>query len=252
MNILQKYTLIGAFGGAVLGSSVTYLVLKNRFDTQYDIRLEQEMQKSEAYWRSREADIRDSQSHPTEILAERYPGEIKKVMETYSPSGAVMSGEESSTWEGVTPDGEPIRVLSEDETQVNNVFVNGDPLLEDDWDYEEELKKRDTNFPYVIHRDEFEEGFPGHGQATLSYYEDNILVDEGGQIVDDVEGMVGIGNLDFFGKGSDDIHIVYIRNENLGMDYEVTEEEMSYAEGVHGFIQHSDHRHLRRFRGDDE
>ena len=31
------------------------------------------------------------------------------------------------------------------------------------------------------------------------------------------------------------------------MDYEVTEEEMPYAEGVHGFIQHSDHRHLRRF-----
>ncbi|MET0786535.1 MAG: hypothetical protein ABWY25_07515 [Paenisporosarcina sp.] len=97
-----------------------------------------------------------------------------------------------------------------------NVFRNDD---EDDWDYEEELKHRSPEHPYIIHRDEYFSDEMDFSQSTLSFYAgDQILCDEEDVPIYNPEKVVG--KLEF-GKGSRDPSIVYIRNEKLQAEYEV-------------------------------
>jgi hypothetical protein len=52
---------------------------------------------------------------------------------------------------------------------------------------------------------------------------------------DNRDNLVGDKNLDRFGHGSNDAFIVYIRNDQLEIVYEVVLSPNSYAEEVHGF-----------------
>lgn len=125
----------------------------------------------------------------------------------------------------------------------------------DDWNYDEELKKRTPHEPYVIHIDEFMQNEHDHEQTELQYYdEDGVVADQHDQTVP-VE-TVGEKNLKRFGDGSQNQYTVYIRNEQLELDIELQLVEGSYTESVHGIIKHSSERRekriLRRRRFDDD
>jgi hypothetical protein len=66
--------------------------------------------------------------------------------------------------------------------------------------------------------------------------------------IPDVNATVGDGNLDRFGHRSKDPRVVYIRNEKLGIEYEVCKSDGSYAEEVGGFIKHDNRPKIRKFR----
>lgn len=136
---------------------------------------------------------------------------------------------------------------------IREVNVFEEAHVEDVWDYEEEKKKRDPRVPYIIHKDEYMEGEPGHEQDTLTYFEkDDVLCDAQDQVIEDQDQMVGLGNLSHFGHGSGDKHVLYIRNEELTLDIELIHSDGSYAEEVHGFLEHSVERMRRRKRFDDD
>lgn len=116
---------------------------------------------------------------------------------------------------------------------------SGPPVLVDDptdaFDYEEELKHRSIDTPYVISYEEYMENDPEYIQVTLTFFEgDDILSDEHDKPVDDVDEYVGETNLLRFGHGSQDPNIVYIRNEKLDLDFEVARSDGSYAKEVQG------------------
>ena len=136
-----------------------------------------------------------------------------------------------------------------DEPEPQNIFEEAQVTHE--WDWHEERKKRSPDIPYVIHADERFET-EEYSDVTLTYYDgDDVLCNDRDEIVDpsDIDRLVGERNLNRFGHGSNDASIVYIRNDELTIIYEVIKSPNSYAEEVHGF-SHDDiyYRNLERMR----
>lgn len=104
----------------------------------------------------------------------------------------------------------------------NNVFVAIPP---DD--------PSDPTVPYLILEAEFAAGLLGHDHGSFTLYSDGMLVDENEEPLDDVNATVGLDNLQKFGhEGSDDPDTIYVRNERLGLDFEIHRNAITYAEVI--------------------
>jgi hypothetical protein len=103
------------------------------------------------------------------------------------------------------------------------------------WDYKEELAGRLEGQPYVIHQDEFSHNETGYSQTTYTYYaRDDVLVDEGnGHPLPHADIIVGVDNLKF-GHGTDDVDVVFVRNDRLELEMEICRVHDSYEEKVLG------------------
>ncbi len=89
-------------------------------------------------------------------------------------------------------------------------------------------------------------------QVSLTYFDgDDVLVDDRDQPVPDPDDSIGEDHLGRFGVGSKDNNIVYVRNDRLELDFEILRSNGKYAQEVLGFIEHSEHRGVRKFRHDD-
>ena len=64
---------------------------------------------------------------------------------------------------------------------------------------------------------------------TLKYYDDDILTDDRDEIIDDPVGIVGDDFKKHFGEYEDDC--VYVRNDNLDVDYEILLQGVPYYSG---------------------
>jgi hypothetical protein len=125
-----------------------------------------------------------------------------------------------------------------------NIMINVFPDENDDWDYDEEVKHRSPDHPYIIHRDEYFSNELDYRQSTLTFYEgDEILCDEQDVPVYNPEKVVG---KIIFGHGSQDISICYIRNEHLEAEYEVLVDHGYYQQEVLGAEVGKDIRHSTR------
>lgn len=62
---------------------------------------------------------------------------------------------------------------------------------------------------------------------TLKYYDDDILTDDRDEIIEDPVGIVGDDFKKHFGEYEDDC--VYVRNDNLDVDYEILLQGVSYV-----------------------
>jgi len=108
-------------------------------------------------------------------------------------------------------------------------------VSQDEWNYNKEIQTRDRNHPYIIHQNEFEESFPEYQQLQWTYYAgDDILCDERDEVVVRPELVVGEANLKRFGHGSGDPNMIYIRNDRLEIEWEITRSFKSHAEEVLG------------------
>ena len=83
------------------------------------------------------------------------------------------------------------------------------------------------NKPYVISPDEFGEN-EDYDTISLTYYADQVLVDDGGDKIEDVDDVVGMESLTHFGEYEDDS--VFVRNDRLRCDYEILMDERTYSE----------------------
>ena len=118
----------------------------------------------------------------------------------------------------------------EEDEQMVNVFVTEEE--DDDWDYEVEVAQRSESRPYVIHRDEYFSNEMDLSQQSLQYYAgDNILCDEYDKPIYNPDKIVGDIK---FGHGSRDPNICYIRNEELGVEFEVLNDPGYYQTEVLG------------------
>lgn len=121
-----------------------------------------------------------------------------------------------------------------EEAERNSVFTEVDP----NWNYEEELKHRTEDAPYILHRDEYLEEDNGYSQTTLTFYaSDQVLVDTDDTPIYDAHRLVG--EL-IFGKGSGDPSVVYVRNDRLMAEYEVLLEPGYYQVEVLGEVIEQD------------
>lgn len=116
-----------------------------------------------------------------------------------------------------------------------------------------DMPPRDPDRPYPISAAEWFQNETNYDQITLVYWaDDDVLVDDNNGIIRDTDRVVGNVNLqNRFGFLSDDPDIVYVRNERLKADYEITKDERNFGEVVHGVpVEQSDV--PRRMRSNDE
>jgi len=119
------------------------------------------------------------------------------------------------------------------------------------WDQDLEVSKRTKRFPYVIHLDEYKGNESKYDQIVYTYFEgDDVLSDVNDNVA--VPEIVGAENLQRFGHGSGDKDIVYIRNDALTVEICIHRSPNSYAEVVHGFVEHSAKRKRRPPRRFDD
>jgi hypothetical protein len=91
--------------------------------------------------------------------------------------------------------------------------------------YAEVLKKGGSNMsdddPYVISPLKFAEE-NDYETISLTYYQDGgWLVDDTGELVEDIQGTVGMDFPGHFGEYTEDPDTVYVRNDRLEVDYEI-------------------------------
>lgn len=102
----------------------------------------------------------------------------------------------------------------------------------DEWNYDEEVKNRRSETPYVIHRDEFYAEELGYEQTTMTYYSgDNIMANQEDSPVYNYNTIVGPL---LFGHGSPDPNVFHVRNESRREEYEIVFDSGHFAIEVLG------------------
>jgi len=139
-----------------------------------------------------------------------------------------------------------------DELKAQYDLVGVDASEEDDWDALVEAEKREEenefpeeyihveeadrdSEPYVISFEDYNNTRDEYDKITLLYFaQDDTLTGEDEELDPSLEDHVGVDALDSFGIKSEDPDMVYIRNDDLGIDFEIIRLEKSYREAVLG------------------
>lgn len=102
-------------------------------------------------------------------------------------------------------------------------------LVESEYTTRETIEEEGVidEMPYVIAPDEFDD-LENYDTNFLTLYADGVLTDDADEVIDDIEGTVGIENLDRIGEFEPDI--IHVRNDRLRCDYEITLVEQFYEE----------------------
>lgn len=238
--------LVVAGLAAVAGAAAGYFIGQKRTQSYYeDIVLPEETEKAKEFYSA----LNKKGPYETPQAAAKARG----------TSAAAEAGEAMGQYQGKIPYNKPdtvaeqVVVEAETEVKTKNVFVEAtvDPR---DWDYNREIQNRTPELPYVISHEEFVAGEEGHDREVLTYYvDDDVAVDTREVPVPDNDQVIGDDNLKRFGHGSHDPNIVYVRNEKLGLDFEIVRHSGSFtnqAAGPEPVIRHSHSRRSRRERGE--
>ena len=118
-----------------------------------------------------------------------------------------------------------------DEEEPMDIDVSDSICLDNGYrpNYEEEGGSKSMKRPYVISPDEFGEN-DDYDVISFSYYEDGILTDDANEVVDDIDSIIGLESLEHFGEYEDDS--VFVRNDEVRVDYEILRRQMSYEESI--------------------
>ena len=79
--------------------------------------------------------------------------------------------------------------------------------------------------PYLISPDEFGE-MDGYESISYTWYEDGILADDQGIVIEEVDELIGLENLTRFGEYEYDA--VHVRNDERREDYEILYSQKEY------------------------
>lgn len=137
-------------------------------------------------------------------------------------------------------EGQEVVVTVNEHIVESNIFAHTE-ATEDDWNYEDEVERRNPLSPYVIHHDEFharEMAEDGYLQSTLTFYVgDETLVDEDEKPIYDQAGTTGPL---LFGHGSGDPNVVYVRNMTRAAEYEIIRDPGHYRVEVLGLAMETE------------
>lgn len=192
-----KFTNVLVFAaGALIGSAVTYVVAKNKYE---------------------------------KIIQE----EVDEFKEQYAEHMKDVYGKDEET---------PQKINWDELEDLPKEELEGD---DDEEDYENDMSEYTriareyseekggadimANKPYVISPYDFD-SIDDYKTISLTYYEDGIVEDEHGDVLDDddVEDLVGLESLTHFGEYEDDS--VFVRNDFLQIDFEILRDPRTYAE----------------------
>ena len=238
-------------GGALVGSGVTILVLKKK----YEAKAEEEI-----------ASVRDSylkrlNEMEEEFEHERKTGE-KPVVEPHAEETPLPQ-------ERVVPTTEQLRTAYHKMNKPNPETVEGLKQTNEFLNYsrtEEEVKEEEAklalgaedpneNEPFVIPVQAYMDNEEMYEQYTLTYYvgDKQLVFEDSDEVIEDVDQTVGFHNLHNFGVESGNDDTVYVRNTKRLSEYEILRDPGKYHEKVQGIDTWDDSpepKHpIRKFRG---
>lgn len=250
MNRNGIVALTAALSGAA-GAAAGYVVAMKRLEAKYAEIADKEIAQARAFYKILD---KDGYPSPAEFIQAKRAAEEN----SFAQDQAVITRDQeqalSAEYRGekMAPDVEEGMV-----EVVENIFVNGQAIDRNEFDYEVEVPLRGMA-PYIIHEEEFLSGEKDYPTAALAYFAgDDVLCDDKDDVITDVDGTIGVDNLMRFGHGAGSPDALFVRNDTLEIDFEIVRDHNKFTVVVLGLgeedpreLQHSDHR--RRFRDDDE
>lgn len=249
------YLAVGITVGAATGAGIAWFISKRHYRLKYERLAEQEISEAKAFYNRL---AKDDLVKPADSAESDERG-VSKLTETGERAVRAMTNYQGRGIVSAPEDGTLMREVEEEETEIEVVPVTSNVFdarnSDDVWDQDAEEAHRATlnaGDPYIISHMEYNENENSYDQRTFTYFaEDDVLVDDSDKPIDLIDAVVGEGNLTRFGHGTLDNRIVHIRNDKLGMDFEIVKNERSYSKEVLG-IQHSDGPTVRKMRRDRE
>jgi len=194
--------------GAAIGSVVTWKLLEKKYKDLADEEIES----------------------VKEVFKNRNSEPAIRKEEKITKTTTVVEEEVQEESEGIISNGEIVNYskIVKSEKYDSKEEVDEDDN-EDNYTVNTENDPEDRTIPYVIEPEDFG-SIPHYGTKTLTYYADDILVDEIDQIINDRDDMIGPDALTHFGEYEDDaVHIRDIDNE---MDYEILKSDLSFNSDI--------------------
>jgi hypothetical protein len=203
----KLFNIILFTAGVAIGSSVTWKIVKTKYE-------------------------RIAQEEIDSVKAE-YVGLMKKMKNklhgdsTYEEDNQNDADESEEDVEVEDPRIVERRVIRTEYNRLTNIYSSsedkndeegGNGALDDD-PY--------ISGPYVITPEDFRCSPPGYNAQALDYFADGVLADSWGVELS-IEDTIGEEALDHFGDDVDDL--VYVRNEQKEVDYEVSRDPREYHE----------------------
>lgn len=246
--------LVVAGVGAVsltIGLASGYFLARKMLDKQYNEKMEAEIQRTREYYSViyKKEEYATPESAAEKILGEEIPEKspiqdevtVEKIDYTkFSVKPEDLNHKPLAVDEVADQIREAIKNQTS-EPEETNVF---EQYSDDKW-----MENRDSSKPYIISEEEFLANDPEFDQTQLTYFAgDNQLADDNRQDPIPNHSIVGADNLEHFGVGSGDPRLLYIRNEKIKADFEITFSEGYYQHEVLGldiqdkYLKHSDHR----------
>lgn len=119
--------------------------------------------------------------------------------------------------------------------------MDDDEEPESSFPFEHKVENEEGKEPYAINFEDFYRNGSGFDQSYLMYYEeDEVLCDESESIVEESDKVLGEGWYGRFGDNEDDPDTIYIRNERMKTDYEVSRIKNAYSRVVMGMEDNDD------------
>lgn len=195
--------------GAVTGSAVTWHFSKKHYDKILESEFQSMQDYFEAKWLER---------------SEQEVGELKEAVESFGYTAqemADMAREKPSIME--------YAAKLQDAEYVDYAAV---PVTEESNEVKEESPQNKA--PYVISPEMVENS--EYNLMTLTYYADEVLTDDWNDTENYADDLAGSDFANHFGDFVEDV--VHVRNDHLGIDYEITYDPRNYSDIVN-LTQHS-------------
>ena len=237
IRVGHQWIAAGFVGGLGLGLVGGYFFAKKRLETKYDKIAQEEIDEARDYYRAAKAATEARLKQPLEEVVE-YLGyeKTENTIGTFTDSDTADAEEDQAR--------EPVKYhnMPEPGVEATQTVFEAHPPSEHEWNMPAELmaRKQNPGVPYVIHLDEFGE-LHEEDYTTVCYtwyYEEEILADERDEPVDNIDETVGLDNLQRFGHGSGNAHVVMVRNEDTKTDIEISRSDGKYVDNVTPFLQH--------------
>ena len=156
-----------------------------------------------------------------ERLKEDAESEIAEMRAYYRDKMKENKEEETITKE---EEFEPIEeVIEKEEKQMEKIIQDKGYVNQ-----KEEEVSNTYDIPYVINEEDYgsEEDYD---TEVLTYFADKVLVDEVDEIIEDMDTVVGLGNLSIF-EEFEGAKTIYVRNEIYKTDFMICKDDWNYSD----------------------
>lgn len=213
--------------GVAIGSLTTYWLIKDKYSKIAN----EEINSVKETYKERMKDLdtknKEISSTLTQIKESKnildYANILKEKGYSAEPDGGLSNMVDKDKAKAVAIDWSALEDL-EDEDEDEEEYIDDDDVYDGYPDYSD----RDTRmYPYIIKPEEFGE-YRDYDEIEFTCYDDLIVTNEDGEIVENLNELVGVGVLGHFGEYEMDA--VHVRNDVLKADFEILKDSRKYIE----------------------